>query len=92
MPAPFDRKKRSVVPDALKVLRMKSYRNFCRMGDLAQMAGWTKGDIIGRLEDKRKVKSAKFHDSKVKKEAARAKIAGDKDCAKFNAELKKYGF
>lgn len=92
MPAPYDRKKRVVVPDALKVLRMKSRRNFCRMGDLAKMAGWTRNDIIASCEEKRKAKSSKFHDSKVKKEAARAKLAGDKDCAKFNAELKKYGF
>merc|ERR1719213_262176 len=90
MPAPFDRKKRAVVPDALKVLRMKSYRKFCRIGDLAKLAGWTKGDIIGRLEEKRKVKSAKFHESQVKKAAARAKAAGDKDCAKFHeSQVKK---
>merc|ERR1719163_1708459 len=86
---PYDRKKRVVVPDALKVLRMKSYRKFCRMGDLAKLAGWTKDDIIGRMETKRKAKSAKFHDAKVKKAAARAKAAASKDCGRFNAELKR---
>jgi len=92
IPNPYDRKKRLVCPDALKVLRMKSYRKFCRMGDLAKMAGWTRNDIIARVEDRRKVKSAKFHDSKVKKAAARAKAAGDKDVAKFGGQLKKFGF
>jgi len=92
MPNPYDRKKRLVCPNALKVLRMKQSRNFCRMGDLAKLAGWTKDDIISKVEARRKVKSAKFHDSKVKKQEARAKAAASKDCGKFNAELKKYGF
>jgi len=73
IPNPFDRKKRVVVPDALKVLRMKSYRKFMRLGDLAKNAGWTKGDIIETLESKRKAKSSKFHDRKVKIQEAKAK-------------------
>ncbi len=56
------------------------------------MAGWTNNDTIRTVEERRKAKSAKFHDAKVKKAAARAQAAGDKDCGKFNAELKKYGF
>merc|ERR1711915_652908 len=70
IPFPYDQKKRMVIPQALKVLRMKSHRNFCSMGDLASITGWTKQDIVSKLEDKRKEKSV----------------------AKFNEELKKYGF
>jgi len=34
MPAPYDAKKRQVVPKAMKVLQLKNHRKFCTMGDL----------------------------------------------------------
>merc|ERR1712194_820188 len=92
IPFPYDQKKRMVIPQALKVLRMKSHRNFCSMGDLASITGWTKQDIVSKLEDKRKEKSAAFHEQKEKKVKARAAALEDKSVAKFNEELKKYGF
>ena len=92
IPFPYDQKKRMVIPQALKVLRMKSHRNFCSMGDLAQITGWTKQDLVAKLEDKRKEKSHAFHEQKEKKVKARAAALGDKSVAKFNDELKKYGF
>jgi len=92
IPFPYDQKKRMVIPQALKVLRMKSHRNFCSMGDLAAGLGWTKQDIVSKLEDKRKEKSAAFHEQKEKKVKARAAALEDKSVAKFNEELKKYGF
>jgi len=64
IPFPYDQKKRVVVPDALKVLRLKSHRKFCVLGDLAQKVGWTRKDLVARLEEKRKVKSAKFWEGK----------------------------
>ena len=60
IPFPYDQKKRVVVPDALKVLRLKSHRKFCNLGELAAKIGWTKKDVVARLEEKRKTKSAKF--------------------------------
>jgi hypothetical protein len=62
------------------------------MGDICSAAGWTKHDLVNRLEEKRKVKSAKFHELKTKKVTARAKAMGDKSVEKFSAELKKFGF
>ena len=92
IPAPYDQKKRMVVPDALKVLRMKSHRNFCVLGDLAQMAGWTKRELVASLEEKRKVKSEKYYAVKAKKIEAKKKALGDKSVGKVNAELSKFGF
>ena len=92
IPFPYDQKKRVVVPDALKVLRLKPHRKFCCLGELAGKIGWTRKDLVARLEEKRKVKSAKFWESKQKKVAARKKAAGSADLKKFNDELAKYGF
>merc|ERR1711907_914074 len=92
IPSPYDQKKRMVVPEALKVVRMKSHRNFCVFGDLAQMAGWTKKERVATLEEKRKVKSEKYFQMKKKKIAAKKKAVDDKSVAKVNAELKSFGF
>jgi large subunit ribosomal protein L13Ae len=40
IPAPYDKQVRVVVPDALKVMRLKPGRNFTIMGDLANSIGW----------------------------------------------------
>lgn len=92
IPFPYDTKKRLVVPDALKVLRLKSHRKFCVLGDLAHKIGWTKKDLVSRLEEKRKLKSQKFWEQKQKKADARKKASGNKDLQKFNDELSKLGF
>ena len=39
IPFPYDHRKRVVVPEALKILRMQSHRNFCVLGDLSKLAG-----------------------------------------------------
>jgi large subunit ribosomal protein L13Ae len=92
IPFPYDHKRRMVVPEALKILRMKSHRKFCVLGDLAQLVGWTKKDLITSLEEKRKTKAQKFWELKSKKLTARSKAKDSKDLAKINEELAKYGF
>jgi hypothetical protein len=57
IPFPYDHKKRVVVPEALKVLRLKSHRKFCSLGDLSSECGWTKAGIVNSLEEKRKEKA-----------------------------------
>jgi large subunit ribosomal protein L13Ae len=92
IPYPYDVKKRMVVPAALKVIRLKPMRRFCRLGDLAQMAGWTKGTLISAMEAKRKAKSQKYFETKAKKSAARKAALGNAKVSKVNAELAKHGF
>jgi large subunit ribosomal protein L13Ae len=92
IPFPYDQKKRMVIPDALRTLRLKARRNYCSLGDLASITGWTKAGIVDELEEKRKVKSAAFFELKKKKADAKAKASQDKSCAAFNTELAKLGF
>jgi len=63
-PHPFDKMKRVVVPAALRVLRLKPGRKFCRLGDLATAYGWSHNDLIKRLEGKRKTRSSAFYQRK----------------------------
>lgn len=92
IPFPYDHKKRMVVPDALKCQRMKAGRPFCNLGKLAEQTGWKKRSLVSKLEAKRKVKSAKFHELKSRKQAARTKAVGDKIVESFNKQLHAFGF
>eukprot|EP00947_MAST-08B_sp_MAST-8B-sp1_P002008 g2008.t1 len=73
IPKPFDQMKRMVVPNALRVNRLKNGRKFCVLGDLAHGVGWKHQALVGRLEDKRKTRSAAFFEQKKAKVAIRAK-------------------
>jgi len=57
-PFPYDHMKRVVVPFALRVLRLKPGRKYCRLGDLATSVGWAHDGLIKRLEEKRMKYSA----------------------------------
>jgi large subunit ribosomal protein L13Ae len=92
IPFPYDQKKRMVVPEALKVLRLKSHRKFCVLGDLAQSIGWKRQAIIAELETKRKEKSAQYYQRKEKKVAAKAKNQNLPAVKALSAELAKHGF
>merc|ERR1712243_385998 len=77
VPPPYDKKKKMVIPSALKVLRLKAGRRFCSLGRLGHEVGWKYQDIVAALEAKRKVKGEAFY--KAKSEVAKAKEAVVKD-------------
>ena len=54
VPAPYDTSKRQVIPDALRCVKLTSFRKFCKLGDLSSEVGWGKRDLIEKLESKRK--------------------------------------
>merc|ERR1712060_577989 len=86
IPHPYDRKKRMVIPAALKVLRLKPERRFCKLGDLSKEFGWKHQDLISRLEEQRKVKGGAYF--KKKAAAAKARRAAVK-AVKVSAEDQK---
>lgn len=61
VPPQFQRSKRMVVPDALRVTRLAPGRKFCSLGKLAALVGWKYEDVVDELESKRKAKSAAYH-------------------------------
>ncbi|KAI0721244.1 ribosomal protein L16a [Cerioporus squamosus] len=58
--------KRMVVPEALRVLRLKPGRKYCTVKRLSHEVGWGYKDVVDRLEEKRKVKALAFHERKVR--------------------------
>lgn len=95
IPPPYDRKKRLVVPVALRCLRLKPERKFCRLGDLSSRVGWKYDDLIRLLENARKIKSAAFFQKKVisRRVVRRARIIAKSKLPKEDSKfLHAYGF
>ncbi|KAJ3670110.1 hypothetical protein LUZ60_010434 [Juncus effusus] len=57
VPPPYDKTKRMVIPDALKVLRLQPGHKYCLLGRLSEEVGWGYYDTIKELEEKRKEKA-----------------------------------
>ncbi|KAM3415725.1 hypothetical protein BST61_g9239 [Cercospora zeina] len=91
VPPPYDQKKRQVVPQALRVLRLKPGRKYCTVGRLGHEFGWKYQDVVERLEERRKVKGQAYYE---KKKAARAKItdAQSKVSSDVQKQLAQYGY
>ena len=61
VPPAYEAKKRMVIPDALRVLRLKHGSKYCRLGDLSTQVGWRHGATVAKLEEARLEKAASWH-------------------------------
>lgn len=75
VPPPYDKKKRVVVPQALRVLRLKQGRKYTTLGDLSKSVGWKYSDVVEKLEEKRIVRAAEYY---AKKKALTKKVEAAK--------------
>ncbi|KAJ5219007.1 uncharacterized protein N7498_001106 [Penicillium cinerascens] len=93
VPPPYDKKKRVVVPQALRVLRLRPGRKYCTVGRLSHEVGWKYQDVVSRLEERRKVKSKAYYE---RKKAARRNLAkaeqGANVDSKTKSQLAQYGY
>jgi len=96
IPTPYDKKKRSVVPSALRILRLKPRRRFTELGRLATEVGWQYETVVATLEKKRKIKAKHYylrqHELKKLKTAAKKQLASKPQVAKHLAVLQQYGY
>jgi len=86
VPAPYDKMKRMVVPQALRVLRLKPGRKYCTVGRLSHEVGWKYQDVVARLEERRKAKSAAYY---LRKKVARRQLNEAKENVKIDDKVKK---
>merc|ERR1712151_1399363 len=73
VPPPFDKKKRVVIPQALRVTHLRPNRKYTVLKDLCNAAGWKYGEVVAKLEEKRTVRAAEFYKAKKAKAELRAK-------------------
>jgi large subunit ribosomal protein L13Ae len=91
-PAPYDTKKRQVIPDALRAVKLSSFRKYCRLGNLSSQVGWGKADLIEELENKRRDRAANWHKKKIAEANKVRKSLNLKEIDKVRAELANYGY
>ncbi|KAJ6691164.1 60S RIBOSOMAL PROTEIN L13A-4-LIKE [Salix koriyanagi] len=76
VPPPFDKTKRMVIPDALKVLRLQPGHKYCLLGQLSSEVGWNHYDTIKELEKKRKERAQLVYERK--KQLAKLRVKAEK--------------
>ena len=92
VPAPYDCKKKKVVPEALKVLRMQNHRKFCKLGDLCTKVGWKMQGLIETLEEKRKTRAKNFYQKKLNKTNLKRRAENLPEVKGLRTQLAEYGF
>jgi len=92
IPAPYDQKKRKVVPQALKVLRLQNFRKYCILGDMCHSVGWKQRDLLERLEGKRKEKSRRFYERKLTRTNQTIKAKENVELKTVRDQLAKFGY
>ena len=88
MPAPYDKKKRVIVPKALKVVRLEKSRKYTCLGELLAKFGWKHQSLVARLEAKRAQKASAYWTAKTAK-VAKAAAA---DTSAVDAKLAQFGY
>ena len=95
VPHPYDTRKRMIVTDALKVLRLREFRPFCVLRELCTRVGWKHNNVVERLETKRIERAKKYHENKlkvIKLRDQKAKLNASASIKEINAKLAKYGY
>lgn len=93
MPPPYDRKKKMVIPAALRVLRLKPGRKYATIKRISHEVGWNHQAVVDKLEQKRKLKAQAYNERRVaniKKRASALEAAGSA-AAPLNEKLAVYG-
>merc|ERR1711881_453278 len=89
-PAPYDKKKKLVVPDALRVIKLQPSRRYSNLGKICSQLGWKHGGLIEGLETKRKEAAAADYKERLsKRKETWAKEAAASELKDVNEQLAK---
>jgi large subunit ribosomal protein L13Ae len=92
-PLSWNAKKKMVVPDALKVVRLKPRARFCNIGDVVTQCGWNNSELLRGLEVQRAGRNSAWHKTKTQRCKDRsAKLKNNEELKKVNKELEAYGY
>jgi len=94
IPPPYDKKKRVVVPQAMRIMSLKPGRKYCYLGRLSKEVGWKYAGVVHTLENKRRMKNAiREKKRKVKRKITReASVKIAKIAAPYTKIIKSYGY
>jgi large subunit ribosomal protein L13Ae len=89
VPTQYEKTKRLVIPSAVRAVCLKSHRAYCVLGDMASRIGWKHAELVKRLEDRRRIRSAAFYEKKIasREELKLKKQAAFKKLSKEDQEI-----
>lgn len=87
VPNQVQKTRKQVIPEALKVLRLKPVTPHCRLGDLASRVGWKHDELVQRMEEKRRAEGASWFEGR-KEEIAKWKDAKRQALEKLKPDQK----
>ena len=70
VPEEYQKMKRMMIPEALRILQLRSGRKYCDVGRLSHSVGWKYQDVVASLETTRKAKGVKFYQQKKKEDVS----------------------
>ncbi|KYM88373.1 60S ribosomal protein L13a [Atta colombica] len=93
-PPPYDRRKRVVVPGAMRVMCLKPGRKYCHVGRLSHEVGWKYKDVVRTLENKRRARAILEVQkrNKLKKLTKQAGESVAKATAPYTAIINNFGY
>ena len=86
-------RKKMVIPEALKAVRLQPRAKFSVLGNIAKECGWTKQDLISTVEAKRVAKNHAWYLKKIetdKKEKEAVKNSAE--VQEVDKQLAEYGY
>lgn len=81
VPPQYQTMKKKVIPQAMRVLRLKPHRKYCVLGDVSASVGWAYKELIEKMDTARKIKAEGWYTKtqEVSKIWDEAKAAVDAD-------------
>ena len=93
VPLAMNTKKKMVIPDALKAVRLRPRSKYSVLGNIAKECGWTKQDLIDSLETKRISKNRTWYKKRIETlKKQRGMMKSNKDIQAVNKQLADYGY
>jgi large subunit ribosomal protein L13Ae len=92
-PLSWNAKKKMVIPDALKVVRLKPRSRHCVLGAVLTQCGWNNAELLRDLEVNRAARNSTWNATRVKRVKDRAtRLQNNAELTKVNSELAAYGY
>lgn len=81
-----------VIPKALKIVKIKNHRKFCKLGDICSSVGWKKGTLVDTLEEKRILRAKCFYEKKLSKVNAQRESENLPPVKALKKQLEAFGY
>lgn len=92
IPPEFSKKKRMVVPDALRVTHLRPSSKYTNIGTLAGEMGWKYGALIRKMEAQRKIESAAGYEQRKTITKLRVQATAKADLSEVTPILEAAGY